>query len=124
MQPAMSNDPYSNGQRRHVSDDQFAIRGGELPARSDEILREVDTDDAPDERGKGEGESPGAAAAVESSLGPRERGEQLLNAVPEGTGALLLHGDAIPDHVTHRRPPVLPAWPASRSAGYLVRDRA
>ena len=116
-------------QRRCISDDQLAVRRRELVAGLDELGREIDPDDAPDERRQREGESPGATAAVERALGPRERREQLLHAIPQPIGALLLHRDAISHAVTHRRPLASLGLPARRSrrlsrTGSCLKSRA
>ncbi len=81
MQPAMSNDPYSNGKRGRVADDELAVRRRELVARCDEVGREVDADDALDEGRQRERERTGAAAAVERALGAVERRQELLDAI-------------------------------------------
>jgi len=102
-------------QRRRVADAELAVGRSELPAGGDEVGREIDADDAINERSERKGKSSRPAAAVEGALGTGEWGEQLPHTVPERRSAFLLHCHAISDHVTHRRPHAPIGWPARRS---------
>ena len=104
MQPAMSNEPYSNGNAvaSPTISSQFA-GASSLPAATSSSERSTPTT-LLDERCERERERSRAAAAVERALAAVERGEQLLHAVPQRRRALLLDRHAISDHVTHRRP--------------------
>ena len=103
-------------QRRRVADDQLAVRRRELVAGRDELGREVDPDDAARRTAPARRRARPAPQPLSSARSaPVEGREQLLDAVLQRRGALLLDRHAISDHVTHRRPHAPLGWPARRS---------
>ena len=124
MHPAMSNEPYSNGNEVESPTRSSQFGGATAPPGHEQLLREVDADDALHERRECERQRAGPAAAVECPLGSVEGGEQLLHPRPSASARSSWRGHAISDNLTHRRTPSPLSLPARRSRRRLIGNRA